>query len=46
VDATSCFDYRADNFVAGNQRQFRLDQFAVNYMKIGPADGAGAHLDQ
>jgi hypothetical protein len=36
----------ANNFVAGNERQFWFRQFAIDDMKIGPANGTGRNAHQ
>ena len=36
----------ADDFVAGDEGEPGLGQFAVNDVQVGPADGAGVDADQ
>src|ERR1700730_5923772 len=35
-----------DNLMSQNQRQLRVGQFAIDNMKIGPANGAGVNPDK
>ena len=46
IDIGARLDDGADDLVAGDQRQFRLGQLAVDDMQIGAADPAGMNLDQ
>ncbi len=35
----------ADDFMAGDDGQFRIGQFAIDHMKIRPADRAGGYAN-
>jgi hypothetical protein len=37
--------YAAHNFMPKDERKFRIVQFAINHMQIGPADGANKHSE-
>jgi hypothetical protein len=45
VDARSDQVYSADNFMAGNDGKLGIRQFAVNHMKVCPANAAGRYQD-
>ncbi len=46
VDFAPLLNDGADDLVPQHQRQFGVGQFAVEDMKVGPADGAGLDRDQ
>ena len=46
IFATTDFFDGADNLVSGNQWQFRIRQFAIDHVEIGPADGTSIHADE
>ena len=39
-------EHLADDLVAGDERQLRVGELAVDDVQVGPADAAGAHAQQ
>jgi hypothetical protein len=38
--------HATDDFMAGDEWQFRRRKFTINYMEVGPANGAGTHAHE